>query len=114
MTVELAKPFQWPELPKNLEPWNNELWKQREEMMEKRNDEQINQHKFKIPLKSQEPLSKERKDLSDLAKQMLAGEVKWSNNVVLDPKWDAVLARAKEGEAAPETTKKEMDETTQR
>lgn len=96
MTVELAKPFQWPELPTNLEPWNHELWKMREDLMEKRNEEQINQHKFQVPMKSKEPLSKERKELASLAKQMLKGDVKWSNDVVLDPKWDTLMAKAKQ------------------
>lgn len=91
MTVELVKPFQWPELPKDLEPWSNELWKMREDMMEKRNEEQVQQHRFKIPLKSKELPSKERKELGDLARKMLSGEVKWTNDVQLDPKWDKIL-----------------------
>ncbi|KAL3965414.1 hypothetical protein ACCO45_002418 [Purpureocillium lilacinum] len=109
MTVELAKPFQWPELPTNLEPWSNELWKMREDLMEKRNEEQLHQHAFKIPLKSQEPQSKERKDLAALAGQMLRGEVKWSNDAVLDPKWDGVLAKSA---AVPRETTPKKDETT--
>lgn len=95
MTVELAKPFQWPDLPTDLEPWNHELWKMREDMMEQRNEAQINQHKFQIPMKSREPLSKQRKELAGLAKKLESGEVKWSNDVVLDPKWDALLAKEK-------------------
>ncbi|KAG6015084.1 hypothetical protein E4U43_005772 [Claviceps pusilla] len=95
MTVELAKPFQWPDLPTDLEPWNHELWKMRENMMEQRNEAQINQHKFQIPMKSREPLSKQRKELAGLAKKLQSGEVKWSNDVVLDPKWDALLAKEK-------------------
>ncbi|POR31442.1 54S ribosomal protein L23, mitochondrial [Tolypocladium paradoxum] len=98
MTVELSKPFQWPELPTNLEPWSNELWKMREDLMEKRNEEQLHQHKFTIPMKSKEPLSKERKELASLAKQMLSGQVKWSNDVVLDPKWDSLLATDKKSD----------------
>lgn len=99
MTVELAKPFQWPDLPSNLEPWNHELWRMREDLMEKRNEDQINQHKFQISMKSKEPLSKERRELASLAKKMAEGEVKWSNDVVLDPKWDALLAKEKAAEA---------------
>ncbi|KAG5949791.1 hypothetical protein E4U53_005759 [Claviceps sorghi] len=93
MTVELAKPFQWPDRPTDLEPWNHSLWKMREDMIERRNDEQINQQKFQIPMKSREPLSKERRELAGLARKMESGEVKWSNDVVLDPKWDALLAK---------------------
>lgn len=111
MTVELAKPFQWPELPKDLEPWSNELWKMREEMMEKRNEEQVQQHRFKIPLKSSQAPSKERKELGDLAKKMMAGEVKWTNDVKLDPKWDKILEQQRK--AAPPAEKKASEETTQ-
>ncbi|QUC17317.1 uncharacterized protein UV8b_01558 [Ustilaginoidea virens] len=98
MTVELAKPFQWPDLPTDLEPWSHELWTMREGLNEKRREQQANKSEFKIPLKSAEPLSRERRELAALAKKMVEGEVKWSNDVVLDPKWDALLA--KEGAAA--------------
>ncbi|KAG5920147.1 hypothetical protein E4U42_006285 [Claviceps africana] len=93
MTVELAKPFQWPDRPTDLEPWNHDLWVKREESMEKSNEEQIALQKFQVPMKSKEPLSMERRKLAALAKKMEAGEVKWSNDVVLDPRWDALLAK---------------------
>ncbi|KAK7427433.1 mitochondrial 54S ribosomal protein YmL41 [Neonectria magnoliae] len=93
MNVELAKPFQWPEIPDNKEPWSNQLWKMREELMDTRNEEHIQQQRFQIPLKSKEPASKEREQLADLAKKMLSGEVKWSNDVPLDPKWDKLLEK---------------------
>ncbi|OAA32451.1 Ribosomal protein L25/L23 [Moelleriella libera RCEF 2490] len=93
MVVELAKPFQWPELPQNLEPWNNELWKKRDKMLEEQNEDQINKKRFLIPMKSKQPLSKERKELASLAKKMAEGEIKWSNDVVLDSKWDALMTR---------------------
>ncbi|KAF4994455.1 hypothetical protein FGRMN_5785 [Fusarium graminum] len=91
MTVELAKPFQWPELPEDTSPWSNQLWKMREEMLEKRNEQHIQQQRFKIPLKSKEPMSKERKELSDFAKKLVSGEEKWSNDINLDPKWEKIL-----------------------
>lgn len=100
MTVELAKPFQWPEAPEDLEPWNHDLWKRREEQIDKRNDEQVEQQKFNIPLKSAEPKSKERKELASLAQKMLSGQVKWTNDVVLDPKWDRLLATEVKTKAA--------------
>ncbi|KAK9435385.1 Ribosomal protein L25/L23 [Metarhizium brunneum] len=100
MTVELAKPFQWPEAPTDLEPWNHELWKMREDLMEKRNEDQINQHKFEIAMRSKEEMSKERKELKGLAERMLRGEVKWDNGVALDPKWDSVLKEAQRKDAA--------------
>ncbi|KAK4067449.1 uncharacterized protein Triagg1_7629 [Trichoderma aggressivum f. europaeum] len=104
MTVELARPFQWPEVPADLEPWSNELWKMREDTIEKRNEEQLVRQRFQIPLKSQEPVPKERAELGNLAKKMLAGEVKWENNVVLDPRWDQILGKDKAVKSAEKTT----------
>jgi large subunit ribosomal protein L23 len=96
MTVELSKPFQWPEAPTELEPWSNELFVNREKMEEKRMDSEYQRQTGKIPLVSKQPVDKGRRDLANLAKQMLSGEVKWSNDVVLDPKWDKILAAAGE------------------
>jgi large subunit ribosomal protein L23 len=111
MTVELAKPFQWPEVPKDLEPWSNELWKLREKQSEKQNEEQLQKHQFKIPLKSSRAPSKDRKELGDLAKKMLTGEVEWKNDVKLDPKWDKILEQ--KGKSTPAAEKKVSEETTQ-
>ncbi|KAL7816830.1 hypothetical protein V8C44DRAFT_321712 [Trichoderma aethiopicum] len=104
MTVELAKPFQWPDAPADLEPWSNDLWRMREETIEQRNEEQLARQKMQIPLKSQQPAPKERQQLGELAKKMLSGEVKWENDVVLDPKWDRILGREKGGKATETTT----------
>lgn len=76
-----------------MEPWNNELWKKRDKMLEEQNEDQINKKRFLIPMKSKQPLSKERKELASLAKKMAEGEIKWSNDVVLDSKWDALMTR---------------------
>lgn len=110
MTVELAKPFQWPELPADKEPWSNRLWGMREELMEKRNEEHIQRQRFQIPLKSKQEPTKERKDLADLAKQLLSGEVKWTNDVSLDPKWDSVVQAQRRAEEAKETAKEATKE----
>lgn len=99
MTVELAQAFQWPEVPEDKQPWSNQLWKMRDELMEARNDEHIQRQRFEIPLKSKEPMSKERKELSDMAKKLLSGEEKWSNDVVLDPKWEKLLEKKAASEA---------------
>ncbi|KAL7895216.1 hypothetical protein HDV63DRAFT_360766 [Trichoderma sp. SZMC 28014] len=104
MTVELAKPFQWPEIPADLEPWSNDLWKMREDTIEKRNEEQLVRQKMQIPLKSQEPVSRDREELGKLAKKMLSGEVKWSNDVALDPRWDQILEKERAGKPAETTT----------
>ncbi|KAF9772032.1 hypothetical protein IL306_010295 [Fusarium sp. DS 682] len=96
MTVELAKPFQWPELPKDKTPWSNELFKMREDTKEKRNKEQAAQQRFDIPLKSKQPMSKEREELAKLAQKLVTGEEKWTNDVILDPKWDKILGKEEE------------------
>ncbi|KAF4970267.1 hypothetical protein FSARC_2673 [Fusarium sarcochroum] len=95
MTVELAKPFQWPELPEDKTPWSNQLFKMRDDLMEKRNDEHIHKQRFQIPLKSKEPISKDRQQLADLAKRLASGDEKWSNDVVLDSKWDKIVENEK-------------------
>jgi large subunit ribosomal protein L23 len=101
MTVELAKPFQWPELPVDKEPWSNELWQQREKMVEQRTEDQMNQMKSRIPLISKRPLSPERKKLAELADKMRSGEVEWKNDVELDPKWDKILAQTQKMSIEP-------------
>lgn len=93
MNVELAKPFQWPEVPTNREPWSHDLWKMREERKDENKEESYNKNRFKMALISQKPLSEERQQLASLAKQMLSGEMKWKNDLVLDPKWDMLLPK---------------------
>ncbi|KAG6044809.1 hypothetical protein E4U17_000380 [Claviceps sp. LM77 group G4] len=93
MTVQLVQPFQWPEKPTDLEPWYNTLWRTREKMSNKHKAEQTAKQESKIPLMSRKPYSKERKLLADLAKKMQSGEVKWSNDLELDPRWDTLLAK---------------------
>lgn len=92
MTVELCQAFQWPEVPENKEAWNKEMFDRRQEMQEKQTLDQKREQEQKGKLRSKLPLTHERKELAKLARQMLSGEVKWSNDVELDPKWDAILA----------------------
>ncbi|KJZ77957.1 hypothetical protein HIM_02594 [Hirsutella minnesotensis 3608] len=98
MTVELAKPFQWPEVPENTEPWSRDLWQQREKAAYEAEEDGYNKNRGTIPLVSEKPLSQERKELASLARQMLSGEVKWTNGVTLDPKWDKLLPKDKKSE----------------
>lgn len=91
MTVELAKPFQWPELPEDKTPWSNQLFQMREDMLETRNQQHIAQQRFEIPLKSKQLPSKERQELAKMAQKLLSGEEKWTNDVILDPKWEKIL-----------------------
>lgn len=94
MTVELAQPFQWPALPENREPWNQELFAMRETSAEQRREDQYNAANRIIPMASRQPKSKERKELASLAKDLLAGRKTWSNQVQLDSKWDAIVQEA--------------------
>ncbi|KAJ3478271.1 hypothetical protein NLG97_g8625 [Lecanicillium saksenae] len=93
MTVELVQPFQWPEVPENREPWNPELFDMREQAMENRREEQYNNSNNIIPMTSRQPRSQDRKALADLAKDLLSGKKKWSNDAKLDSKWDSILAQ---------------------
>ena len=110
MTVELAKPFQWPEVPENKSPWHNELWEMREERHEEQQQQQAKGYKGEIPLPSKQPYSEERQELRDLAKKMLSGEVKWENDVQLDPKWESVVAESQAKQGV--TEKAAVDPTT--
>lgn len=91
MNVELAEPFQWPEAPTDLQPWSNELFKQREARLKENRREQFHAQTAKLEMKSSKPVSKERKELKELAQKMLSGEVQWKNDVILDPKWDELV-----------------------
>ncbi|KAK0391302.1 hypothetical protein NLU13_0803 [Sarocladium strictum] len=91
MNVELKEPFQWPEAPTDLQPWSNELFKQREARLKQNRREQFFAQTAKLEMKSSKPVSKERKELSELAQKMLSGEVQWKNDVILDPKWDELV-----------------------
>ncbi|KAI9158291.1 ribosomal [Paramyrothecium foliicola] len=101
MNVELAKPFQWPEIPEDKEPWNHDLWTQRDEAMNKQALDQIAKQIGKDKMKTERPKSEDRKELASLANQILSGKVKWSNDLVLDPKWDGLVK-----EQATKTTTK--------
>ncbi|KAK7218420.1 hypothetical protein V2G26_006423 [Clonostachys chloroleuca] len=105
MTVQLAKPFQWPEVPTNTEAWSKEMFDLREEKYEENNKAQTEKQKMQLPMKSRQPITHERKELSKLAKQMLSGNVKWSNDVILDPKWDSILEQATQHKQTKEESK---------
>lgn len=94
MTVELARPFQWPEVPTDRAPWNHELFEMREESLDQRREDQYNAANRIIPMSSRQPRSEDRKQLASLAKDLLSGKKKWSNQVQLDSKWDAIVQEA--------------------
>lgn len=120
MTVELAQPFQWPDVPENTQAWNKELYDKRQEKYDEMSERDLLRHKMDIPMASKAPPTPQRKELRSLAQKMLSGEVKWSNDVQLDPKWDKILAetQAKQGVKKEEVDKAAMptskDDTTPR
>lgn len=113
MTVELLEPFQWPEVPENKEPWSNELWQMREESERAQEKFVETRRKEQIAMLSETKRSDSRKSLAALAKSYLSGSRKWTNDVVLDPKWDATLAKAAESGSKPRSykSKAKVDET---
>ena len=116
MTVELSQPFQWPEKPTDLVPWNNELWQNRQKMMEENSEENYKQQTGNTaPMKSRERKSDDRKVLAELANKMLSGEVKWFNDVQLDPKWEKYVDDQSQASVAaakgnPESRRKKGEE----
>ncbi|PQE06718.1 hypothetical protein CJF30_00008599 [Rutstroemia sp. NJR-2017a BBW] len=69
MTVEMVKPFVWPEEPKDLSEWDQEQWKKRQEM-ETRMRESFQ------PDARQKPTN-ERLSIAQQAKALLQGEDEW-------------------------------------
>lgn len=124
MTVELKEPFQWPEVPEDKEPWNKRLWDMRQDVMRKRQEDQYNQANRIVPMLSRKSPTKERKALASVAKELLEGKQKWTNDVELDPKWDALMDKMAKAElkdveetpaekAAIEADAKEQSERTE-
>ncbi|KAL2208666.1 hypothetical protein CC79DRAFT_1366875 [Sarocladium strictum] len=113
MNVELVEPFQWPEAPTDLQPWSNELFKQRAERLKENRREQFLAQTARLEMQSSKPVSKERKELAELAQKMLSGEVKWKNDVILDPKWDEIVKtfETKEGVDTAAVKAKEVDQS---
>jgi len=95
MIVELAKPFQWPDVPENLEPWHKELWDKREKMMDENQQRNLEMQRGEIPLEANSKESKERTELRKRAQQLLKGEIKWDNELELDPKWEGLVGEQK-------------------
>lgn len=100
MTVELTSPFVWPKPPQDLEPWNNELWKTRQELTEAREEEQEMRSRGELPYPSKQPMDGKRRQLREEAQALLKGEKEWKGHEDLDSKWDHIVKAAK---AANET-----------
>lgn len=101
MIVELVKPFQWPAVPDNLSAWQKELWDMREKMIDENQEANMNVQRGEIPLQADKADDKARKELRKRAQALLAGEEKWDNDMVLDPKWEKILDESEPEKAAP-------------
>lgn len=95
MTVEMTKPFVWPEAPVDLSPWDAGLYNMREKMMKQEEEKRATQYKGGIPMASDNKLSYEEKKYRQLAADLLNGK-KWTNGRTLDEKWDATKKTARE------------------
>lgn len=110
MTVEMTKPFVWPDEPSDLSPWNNDMYTMREDMIKKQEKMQEERYKGRIPMASEAKLGTEEERYRTLAKQLLNGSKKWSNGVVLDKKWDALTAKKGEKKAEKKKAGKKTQE----
>lgn len=90
MTVEMTKPFVWPQLPVDLSPWDKELYTMREEMLKEQENFREERYKGNIPLASDGKLSYDEKKYRRLAEELLQGKKKWTNGLTLDEKWDTL------------------------
>jgi large subunit ribosomal protein L23 len=88
MTVELVKPFVWPEVPEDTENWNKKLWEGREKSREEADAAQKAKMTGEIELKSTLKQSEDRQALARKAAQLISGELKWENGAKLDEKWE--------------------------
>lgn len=109
MTVEMTKPFVWPEVPQDLSPWDNELHSSREAASRREERNAIEKYKGRIPLESEQELKRDEEKYRTMAEELLSGKKKWDNGVVLDEKWTR-LAKNVGKKAAPEVEKDESAE----
>ncbi|EEY14789.1 conserved hypothetical protein [Verticillium alfalfae VaMs.102] len=88
MTVELTRPFVWPEVPEDLEPWNKKLWDAREKRQADQNITRNEQASGKLKYPSKEPMTSHRKAVKERAEMLLKGQAEWKTDAVLDEKWE--------------------------
>lgn len=87
MTVELTRPFVWPEVPEDKEPWNHRLFKARQQAQEQQQEDTQRQQQGKLKYPSEEKPSAERRALRERAEKLLKGEATWETDAKLDEKW---------------------------
>jgi large subunit ribosomal protein L23 len=70
MTVELERPFVWPEEPEDYSPWNKEQMEASKEMQEKMSEEDGSRKDMLVN-------EDRRKAMREQAKALLEGRVRW-------------------------------------
>ncbi|KAI4870051.1 hypothetical protein F4820DRAFT_404960 [Hypoxylon rubiginosum] len=87
MTVELHRPFAWPEVPEDLTAWNTpHLEKRRQVTEENEKLQKRSEKKSTFPLRDELGADEERVQLRKEAKRLLE-EGNWENGKTLDPKF---------------------------
>ena len=88
MTVEMTKPFAWPEEPEDKEPWHNKLYQERRKGQDDKWQVQSEASRGKLRSPAQEgKMSKARKQLREHAEAFITGEKEWKTDAKLDDKW---------------------------
>lgn len=77
MIVDMVKPFTWPERPTNLEPWDNKLFTTVEDGQNEFYKKMWAQRRGTPALRNEQDVDLERGKLRKLAKDVLAGNMKW-------------------------------------
>jgi large subunit ribosomal protein L23 len=112
MTVELAKPFQWPELPDNPEAFMKSMFDIRDTAEREAREGSANASKGIIPSKAvvengkPKPEEKERTRLRKAAEALLMGKTRWQNGVKLDPKFNSIETKTKAKDGSKEIVHK--------
>ncbi|ROT40661.1 hypothetical protein SODALDRAFT_330403 [Sodiomyces alkalinus F11] len=88
MTAELTRPFVWPEVPADLQPWNKDLWDAREKSGNLASKTQRARHEEgNIGSPSKDPITFDRRELRQRAQKYLNGQLTWETDAKLDEKW---------------------------
>ncbi|KAG9259180.1 uncharacterized protein F5Z01DRAFT_669904 [Emericellopsis atlantica] len=112
MTVQLAKPFQWPELPNNPDAFMKELFDRRDEAAYKNRQLSRSIGIGEIPSKAvvengkPKPDDKDRAELRKSAQDILMGKTKWQNGVDLDPKFNSIATTSNKKDGSKEIVHK--------
>lgn len=91
MTVGLVEPFQWPEIPRKTDDFYKSLYDLEQKKIREMREEQNLRATMQLKMMSEGGRSPERRSLAKQAKDLLSGQKRWDNGVVLDEKWEKIL-----------------------